>query len=154
MTFKRPSVWSNLSFFISGLGWAVHWWPVERCPSTADLLPPVQEVPPLLPTKPWPLQGQEARLDGAGSQADLEAGKRASVQLQGAGEAIKNNTLFQTRGITHQHFCFNGKFLKQDLRRLYLAGQELSKIKSSESLWRPVLSVQCWKFEWSWKGIR
>ena len=118
MTFEGPSVWSNLSFFISGLGWAVHWWPVERCPSTADLLPPVQEVPSLLPTKPWPLQGQEARLDGAGSQADLEAGKRASMQLQGAGEALKNKYPFQTRATTHQHFCFNGKFLKQDLRRL------------------------------------
>ena len=48
-------------------------------------------MPTLLPAQPGPLQGQEARLYGASSQADLEAGKRASVQLQGAGEAINPN---------------------------------------------------------------
>ena len=42
---------------------------------------------------------------------------------------------FQTRGTTHQHFCFNGKFLKQDLRRLYLGRPRTIE---NQKFWKPL----------------
>ena len=152
MTFKRPSIWSNLSFFRIGMsgalvtGWTVSFYSWSLASSARGALTTSYQT----------LTSSRARGQTRWSRQPSRLGgwQESFCATPGRWRSSKTNKYpFQTRGTTHQHFCFNGKFLKQDLRRLYLGPPRT--IKSSESLCsRPVLSVQCWKFEWSWKVIR
>ena len=148
MTFEGPSVWSNLSFFfrigMSGAlvtGWTVSFYSWSLASSARGaLITSYQTLTSSRARGQTRWSRQPSRLGGWQESFYATPGRWRSSKKQG----------LQLTNIS----ALMASFWNKTCGGCIWAGQELSKIKSSESLWRPELSVQCWKFEWSWKVIR